>query len=209
MILRCKILSALLIACSLSLLGSGCANYLDAFLPPSPYEFDWRSGWIRVDGLIMSSLESVTMTYENGYILNDKGKVALAATRITDYRIALTTTVLEGNGIRFRTRTTAEESDRIMGVMLDYSTKGIEIRDGTRLIAQIDTIKAKLGVEELIKIESDGNLTRIEIGCSKPFIFTTEQMGTEGIITESLPTSKVSVHGIEMIPLRLARPSIY
>jgi hypothetical protein len=183
------------------ILLSGCSSLIDLFLPPNPDEFQWRSSfWLRCNGVKLSSLQSVKLTSENGYILEDSSSAGFMAQRIT---------LLSGTGIRIRTRTTIEEAEKKAGILLDYTDKGIEIKDGERLIAKTDTIMAIPGMEELITIDSDGKIMRIGIGCAKPFIFATSQSGTEHILTESINDSRVSVSGIEIIPLRLARPSIY
>ena len=64
------------------------------------------------------------------------------------------------------------------------------------------------GATAYIKIDSEGKTIRIEIGCAKPCIFTTESLGTEFVFTNSLPNSKVAVNGLEFLPMRLTRPSI-
>jgi len=192
------------------ILLSGCSSLIDLFLPPNPDEFQWRSSfWLRCNGIKLSSLQSVKLTSENGYILEDTSSAGFMAQRITDYRVMMNIKLLSGTGIRIRTRTTIEEAEKKAGILLDYTDKGIEIKDGERLIAKTDTIMAIPGMEELITIDSDGKIMRIGIGCAKPFIFATSQSGTEHILTESIKDSRVSVSGIEIIPLRLARPSIY
>ena len=192
------------------ILLSGCSSLIDLFLPPNPDEFQWRSSfWLRCNSVKLSSLQSVKLTSENGYILEDSSSAGFMAQRITDYRVMMNIKLLSGTGIRIRTRTTIEEAEKKAGILLDYTDKGIEIKDGERLIAKTDTIMAIPGMEELITIDSDGKIMRIGIGCAKPFIFATSQSGTEHILTESINDSRVSVSGIEIIPLRLARPSIY
>ena len=185
------------------ILLSGCSSLIDLFLPPNPDEFQWRSSfWLRCNGVKLSSLQSVN-------ILEHTSSAGFMAQRITDYRVMMNIKLLSGTGIRIRTRTTLEEAAQKQGILLDYTDKGIEIKDGERLIAKTDTIMAIPGMEELITIDSDGKIMRIGIGCAKPFIFVTSQSGTEHILTESINDSRVSVSGIEIIPLRLARPSIY
>jgi hypothetical protein len=204
----CAIIRTFSIIMMISL--SGCSSLIDLFLPPNPDEFQWRSSfWLRCNGVKLSSLQSVNLTSENGYILEHTSSAGFMAQRITDYRVMMNIKLLSGTGIRIRTRTTIEEAAQKQGIQLDYTDKGIEIKDGDRLIAKTDTIMAIPGMEELITIDSDGKIMRIGIGCAKPFIFATSQSGTEHILTESINESRVSVSGIEIIPLRLARPSIY
>ncbi len=204
----CAIIRTFSIIMMISL--SGCSSLIDLFLPPNPDEFQWRSSfWLRCNGVKLSSLQSVNLTSENGYILEHTSSIGFMAQRITDYRVMMNIKLLSGTGIRIRTRTTIEEAAQKQGILLDYTDKGIEIKDGERLIAKTDTIMAIPGMEELITIDSDGKIMRIGIGCAKPFIFATSQSGTEHILTESINESRVSVSGIEIIPLRLARPSIY
>ena len=204
----CAIIRTFSIIMMISL--SGCSSLIDLFLPPNPDEFQWRSSfWLRCNGVKLSSLQSFNLTSENGYILEHTSSAGFMAQRITDYRVMMNIKLLSGTGIRIRTRTTIEEAAQKQGIQLDYTDKGIEIKDGDRLIAKTDTIMAIPGMEELITIDSDGKIMRIGIGCAKPFIFATSQSGTEHILTESINESRVSVSGIEIIPLRLARPSIY
>jgi hypothetical protein len=184
-------------------------EYLDGFLPPAPDSFEWRSGFfVRCLGQILSPLETVDIIYENGYMLKDEGRVALSVPRITDFRLLMNATVINGVGLRVILRKTIKGDSTLPGIIFDYTLKGISIRDGERIVMQTDTIKALPGVEELIKIDSEGKTIRIEIGCAKPCIFTTEQLGTEFVFTHSLPNSKVSVNGLEFLPMRLTRPSI-
>lgn len=188
---------------------NGCMEYVESFLPPAPDTFEWRSGFfVRCIGKVLSPLESVIINYENGYVMDHRGKVALSVPRITDFRLLMNATVLKGSGVRIVLRKTVHQEEYLPGVTLDYTTSGIVIKDGDRVIMQTDTIKAVLGSDELIKIDSEGKTMRIEIGCSKPCIFTTESLGTEHVLTSSLPGSRVALNGLEFIPLRLTRPSI-
>ena len=188
---------------------NGCMEYVESFLPPAPDTFEWRSGFfVRCIGKVLSPLESVIINYENGYVMDHRGKVALSVPRITDFRLLMNATVLKGSGVRIVLRKTVHQEEYLPGVTLDYTTSGIVIKDGDRVIMQTDTIKAVLGSDELIKIDSEGKTMRIEIGCSKPCIFTTENLGTEYVLTSSLPGSGVAVNGLEFIPLRLTKPSI-
>jgi len=191
------------------LLLNGCMEYLDSLLPPSPDSFEWRSGFfVRCLGQVLSPLGSVDIVYENGYVLKEDGKVAVSVPRITDFRLLMNASVLKGDGLRVILRKTVKGDSTLPGITFDYTQKGILIRDGERIIMQTDTIKAVQGVEELIKIDSEGKTIRIEIGCAKPCIFTTESLGTEFVITHSLPYSRVAVNGLEFLPMRLTRPSI-
>lgn len=188
---------------------SGCMDYLDGFLPPAPDRFEWRSGFfVRCLGQILSPLETVDITYENGYILKNEGNVALSVPRITDFRLLMNATVLKGDGLRVILRKTIKGDATLPGIIFDYTQSGVIIRDGDRIVMQTDTIKAMPGVEELIKIDSEGKTIRIEIGCAKPCIFTTENLGTEYVFTSSLPQSTIAVNGLEFLPMRLTRPSI-
>jgi len=191
------------------LLLNGCMEYLDSLLPPAPDSFEWRSGFfVRCLGQVLSPLGSVDIVYENGYVLKEDGKVAVSVPRITDFRLLMNASVLKGDGLRVILRKTVKGDSTLPGITFDYTQKGILIRDGERIIMQTDTIKAIQGVEELIKIDSEGKTIRIEIGCAKPCIFTTESLGTEFVITHSLPYSRVAVNGLEFLPMRLTRPSI-
>lgn len=191
------------------LLLNGCMEYLDSLLPPAPDSFEWRSGFfVRCLGQVLSPLGSVDIVYENGYVLKEDGKVAVSVPRITDFRLLMNASVLKGDGLRVILRKTVKGDSTLPGITFDYTQKGILIRDGERIIMQTDTIKAVQGVEELIKIDSEGKTIRIEIGCAKPCIFTTESLGTEFVITHSLPYSRVAVNGLEFLPMRLTRPSI-
>jgi len=191
------------------LLLNGCMEYLDSLLPPAPDSFEWRSGFfVRCLGQVLSPLGSVDIVYENGYVLKEDGKVAVSVPRITDFRLLMNASVLKGDGLRVILRKTVKGDSTLPGITFDYTQKGILIRDGERIIMQTDTIKAIQGVEELIKIDSEGKTIRIEIGCAKPCIFTTESLGTEFVITHSLPYSRVAVNGLEFLSMRLTRPSI-
>ena len=188
---------------------NGCMEYVEGFLPPAPDVFEWRSGFfVRCNGKILSPLETVLINYENGYVMGEKGKVALSVPRVTDFRLLMNAMVQQGDGVRIVLRKTIHQELQLPGVTLDYTTKGITIKDGERIVMQTDTIKAVPGTDELIKIDSEGKTIRIEIGCSKPCIFTTESLGTEYVITSSLPGSRVALTGLEFIPTRLTRPSI-
>jgi hypothetical protein len=200
---------SLIIVIAISFTLNGCMEYVEGFLPPAPDTFEWRSGFfVKCSGKILSPLETVNVNYENGYVMGEKGKVAISVPRITDYRLLMNATVQQGDGVRIILRKTIHEEQNQAGITLDYSTKGIIIKDGERLVMQTDTIKANPGSEELIKIDSEGKTIRIEIGCSKPCIFTTEKLGTEYVLTSTLPGSRVALNGLEFIPLRLTRPSI-
>ena len=206
-----KRLARLLISClsSAVLLLNGCMEYLDSLLPPPPDSFEWRSGFfVRCLGQVLSPLGSVDIVYENGYVLKEDARVALSVPRITDFRLLMNASVLKGDGLRVILRKTIKGDSTLPGIVFDYTSKGVLIRDGERIIMQTDTIKAVPGAEELIKIDSEGKTIRIEIGCSKPCIFTTESLGTEFVFTNSLPNSRVSVNGLEFLPMRLTRPSI-
>ena len=198
------------ILCSASIFFfNGCMEFLDGFLPTAPDTFEWRSGFfVRCSGKILSPLETVFVNYENGYVMGETGKVALSVPRITDFRLLMNATVQQGDGVRIVLRKTIHQEMQLPGVTLDYTTKGVIIKDGERIVMQTDTIKAIPGTDELIKIDSEGKTIRIEIGCSKPCIFTTESLGTEYVITSSLPGSRVALNGLEFIPMRLTRPSI-
>ena len=188
---------------------SGCMEYLDSLLPPAPDSFEWRSGYfVRCLGQVLSPLETVDIVYENGYVLKEDGRVALSVPRITDFRLLMNASVIKGDGLRVILRKTIKGDSTLPGITFDYTQKGVLIRDGERIVMQTDTIKAVPGVEELIKIDSEGKTIRIEIGCAKPCIFTTESLGTEFVFTNSLPNSKVAVNGLEFLPMRLTRPSI-
>lgn len=202
---RCSIIM-FIVVCSML---NGCMEYVEGFLPPAPDTFEWRSGFfVKCTGKILSPLETVHVNYENGYVMGEAGKVGISAPRITDFRLLMNATVQQGEGVRIILRKTIHEEQKQAGITLDYTTKGIIIKDGDRLVMQTDTIKAIPGSEELIKIDSEGKTIRIEIGCSKPCIFTTESLGTEHVLTSSLPGSRVALNGLEFIPLRLTRPSI-
>jgi hypothetical protein len=197
-----------LLCLPLCILLAGCGYYLDYLLPPPPDEFYWKSTyWTRCTGVILSPLDSVKQTHSNGYIMEKGGSVAYMSERLTNFRTIFTVKVLEGQGVRLRTRTTIERMKDEPGISLDYTTKGIEIRDGNTLIASTDTIRAIAGNEELIRFDIDGTIMRIAIGCNMPFIFTTKQAATEYMFTETLPASRVAITGIEVIPIRLARIS--
>lgn len=188
---------------------TGCMEYLDSLLPPAPDRFEWRSGFfVRCVGQVLSPLETVDIIYENGYVLKQEGNVALSVPRITDFRLLMNATVIKGDGLRVILRKTIKGDSTLPGITFDYTQKGILIRDGERIVMQTDTIKAVPGVEELIKIDSEGKTIRIEIGCAKPCIFTTENLGTEYVFTSSLPQSTIAVNGLEFLPMRLTRPSI-
>jgi hypothetical protein len=188
---------------------TGCMEYLDSLLPPAPDSFEWRSSYfVYCFGQVLSPLKTVDIVYENGYVLKEDGRVALSVPRITDYRLLMNATVLKGDGLRVILRKTINGDSTLPGITFDYTQKGIIIRDGERIVMQTDTIKAVPGVEELIKIDSEGKTIRIEIGCAKPCIFTTESLGTEFVFTNSLPDSKVAVNGLEFLPIRLTRPRI-
>ena len=135
----CAIIRTFSIIMMISL--SGCSSLIDLFLPPNPDEFQWRSSfWLRCNGVKLSSLQSVNLTSENGYILEHTSSAGFMAQRITDYRVMMNIKLLSGTGIRIRTRTTIEEAAQKQGILLDYTDKGIEIKDGDRLIAKTDTI---------------------------------------------------------------------
>lgn len=200
---------SLIIVIAISFALNGCMEYVEGFLPPAPDTFEWRSGFfVKCTGKILSPLETVYVNYENGYVMGETGKVAISVPRVTDYRLLMNAIVQQGDGVRIILRKTIHEEQKQAGITLDYTTKGITIRDGERLVMQTDTIKAIPGNEELIKIDSEGKTIRIEIGCSKPCIFTTESLGTEYVLTSTLPGSRVALNGLEFLPLRLTRPSI-
>lgn len=200
---------SLIIVIAISFTLNGCMEYVEGFLPPAPDTFEWRSGFfVKCSGKILSPLETVYVNYENGYVMGETGKVSISVPRVTDYRLLMNAIVQQGEGVRIILRKTIHEEQKQAGITLDYTTKGITIRDGERLVMQTDTIKAIQGNEELIKIDSEGKTIRIEIGCSKPCIFTTESLGTEYVLTSTLPGSRVALNGLEFIPLRLTRPSI-
>ncbi|MFN8358790.1 MAG: hypothetical protein U0264_02645 [Candidatus Kapaibacterium sp.] len=153
----------------------------------------------------LASIDSVERTADNAMIIYDGGKVALSSDLNTDFIADYTVSVDEGQGVRFRFRTTKHDLPDGRELAFVYSTTGARVEAAGVTIATLDTVRAALHTPERVIISNWSNRYTIQVGCSIVYYGTSSLPTTEFSFAETLPGSTVSLSGIDFIPLRRAR----
>lgn len=158
-------------------------------------------------GQKLTSIDSVEDTADNAFIINDGGQAALSSDLNTDFIADFTVSITQGNGARFRFRTTKHTLSEGRELAFVYSTTGSRVESNGTVIATLDTVRALANTPERVIITNWGRKYTIQVGCNIVYYGTSTLPTTEFVITESLPSSTVYLSGIDFIPIHKASDS--
>ncbi|MFA6571022.1 MAG: hypothetical protein WCT77_07270 [Bacteroidota bacterium] len=150
----------------------------------------------QIDGLIMTSLESVDQYADNAIILNENGLAAMRRYGLTQFIGDFTVKIQQGEGVRFSIRSACNEYDNHPVINFDYTTKGC-IFSGTGLKEfLVDSVKALRNSPSRIKIYNLGKNITVTVNCDTVYNTKTELPATEFIMVKSLNNSRIQLSGI-------------
>jgi len=207
---RMKKIIVIILSCSAFI--PGCAIYKGLFPPPDEFflnQFRGSDGVYAtyIFGQKLTSIDSVEDTANNAFIIYDGGQAALSSDLNTDFIADFTVNITQGNGARFRFRTTKHTLSEGRELAFVYSTTGSRVESNGTVIATLDTVRALANTPERVIITNWGRKYTIQVGCNIVYYGTSTLPTTEFVITESLPSSTVYLSGIDFIPIHKASDS--
>jgi hypothetical protein len=128
-------------------------------------------------------------------LLKPGARVAIRTARLTQSVAQLDVNVLSGDGFVAYVRTVPHDFDTTRGIALRYSASGSWVRNEQMEIVPLEH-NADAGVQTL-KIYSDGDLIRFDVGCRVLHEQTTALPGTEYLILETMPGSSVEIRAVK------------
>lgn len=207
--IRTPMKNYLLIPLLLAMFLSGCSIFKGFFPPPDEFYLNQYRGYdgmyaTYIFGQKLTSIDSVEDTANNAFTIYSGGQAALSSDLNTDFIADFTVSITEGNGARFRFRTTKHTLSEGRDLAFVYSTTGSRVEANGTVIATLDTVRALANTPERVIITNWGRKFTIQVGCNIVYYGSSTLPTTEFIITETLPSSTVSLSGIDFIPLHRA-----
>ncbi len=149
-----------------------------------------------IDGLIMSDLNSVAKLKANEINISESGVAALRSVGLTQLHADLTTQLISGEGLSLYFRTVSNEYDNHPSIKFDYTTSGCKVFENNKLLAVVDSVKAKVGQYSRVHIRNDGVVYVITVDCDTVIKSRTYIPTTEYLILSSMKNSNVRISGI-------------
>lgn len=163
---------------------------------PDQYVLNHRDE-MRLNGIIMSRLESVEKVADNALRLHPSAVTAMRYTGLTQFMADYSVKILKGSGMKFAFRTVSDTYPRDPSLVLAYTTDGYTVYENGRIVAKSDTVSAILNEPARIKIRNQGKMVKITIGCDLVYYAKTELPATEYVILETLEGTEAYIYGIE------------
>lgn len=145
-------------------------------------------------GTIMSSVDAVEAG-DRRILLKPGARVAIRTRLLTQSVGQLDVNILSGDGLVAYVRTVPHGFDTTQGIAFRYSTSGCWVRNEQMEIIPVE-YNADLG-GQTVKLYSDGDLIRFDVGCRVLHEQTTALPGTEYVILETLPGSTVEISSMK------------
>ncbi|MFP4527911.1 MAG: lipoprotein [Candidatus Kapaibacterium sp.] len=164
---------------------------------PDQYTLHRRTGNFTY-GMIMSDLESVELIADNALLIKPGGLSAIRRPGMTQNVGDFTVELRSGSGIRIAFRTVRYEYKRQPSMALDYTRSGCIISHDGEVVANIDSVRARMGEPSRIRIINDGKYVKIYIDCDEVLYTTTRLPATEYFIFESIDGGEAVISGIEI-----------
>jgi hypothetical protein len=141
-------------------------------------------------GTIMSHYSDIEVGNKR-ILLKPGARVAIKTRLLTQSVAQFDLNILAGDGLVAFVRTVPFGFDTTQGIALRYSTSGCWVRNEQMEIVPIE-YNADAG-PQTVKLYSDGELIRFDVGCRTLHEQTTALPGTEYVILEALPGSTVEI----------------
>lgn len=164
-------------------------------VPPDIFMLNKRSE-DRIDGFIVSKLDSVELVKDNAIMIHDGGIASLKLTGITQLKFDVTMLVEKGDGVKFSFRTVKHNYPNNPSISFVFSPSGSKVRDNNIIVADVDSVKLEYEKLHRIIIKNDGNLVRVKVDCDEIYVGKTELLATEYLIVESLSGTSAFLSGI-------------
>jgi hypothetical protein len=145
-------------------------------------------------GEIMSDRNDVDVA-DKRILLKPGARLAIRTRLLTQSVAQFDVDILAGDGLVAYVRTVPHDFDTSAGIALRYSTSGCWVRNEQMELVPIE-YNADAGAQTL-KIYSDGDLIRFDVGCRTLHEQTTALPGTEYVIFETLPGSTVEIRSMK------------
>lgn len=169
--------------------------------PPDAFILN-RKEPVQIYGLIMSGLETVEQVRDNALYLLPDAMVALKAEEKTQLATDFTVELRDGDGIRFAFRTISDNYEKQNKITFDYTINGCLVKENEKIITKVDSIRAVLNDQKLIRILNEGNTYSITVDCDTVIKARTKLLATEYVIIKALNRTEAVLSGIDFADVK-------
>ncbi len=151
----------------------------------------------QIEGLNMSTLNSLEVVRDNGLLLHPGGLISLRSPLVTQVNADFTVELLKGEGLRFSFRTVSNDYPNRPAIKFDYTGKKCTVWENDKVISEVDTVKANYQGPSRIRIQNDGPLMNIMVDCDTVYYGKTDLPCTEYVIIEAMESADAIIYGID------------
>jgi hypothetical protein len=163
---------------------------------PDRFTLDKISGQDRIDGFEMRTIHDADVKYDNAFILNENGAVALRAINETDGTWDFGLNFLFGGNINIAFRDVSFEFEHPRALCLNISDRKIQISDAGKIVFS-ELRKYNFSNSIRVQFVNDGYNYSLILDCDTIYKGKTKIPSTEFMIFESLNNTKAFISGID------------
>ena len=157
-------------------------------------------GGTRIGAKILTDLNSVEKTSDNGVKMHPGSRLAMKVIGMTQHETDFTVQLLNGSGIKFAFRTVEFNYENNSSLILDLSKQGIKLTDENgKIISENNSVQLMTGKKYRLRCVNKANNIKVFLDCDEIFDEQTDLPASEYVFLETYYDSTVEITGIDIV----------